>query len=215
MQLIKTTGIRGELSALLGYVMVVLSAQAATFERTIEAPNGVGDVVALTNALTELNALTDAARNDMRIWLRQGTYNLSGVYMTSTHHLQIKQSLRGLVAGLGDGPGDTILLGGGETEAHGVLSMEGGGNWGFNTISNLTLTGGWSTTDGGGINGAASIEYRNLIVSNNYAKGSANGTGGGGCFRGRAFNCLFADNHVTERWGGRPSGIWIQHPKRE
>ena len=174
----------------------------AAFVRTIEAPNGVGDVVALTNALTELNALADAGRSDMRVWLRPGTYNLTGVYMTSTHHLQVKQSLRGLVAGLGDGPGDTILIGGGETEAHGVLSMEGGGNWGFNTISNLTLTGGWSTADGGGISGSASIEYRNLIVSNNYAKGSGNGTGGGGCFRGRAFGCLFADNHCTDRWGG-------------
>jgi hypothetical protein len=39
------------------------------------------------------------------------------------------------------------------------------------------------------------------VVSNNYAAGGSNGTGGGGCFRGRAFDCLFANNK-TARWGG-------------
>ncbi|MBQ2631481.1 MAG: hypothetical protein IJG13_17525, partial [Kiritimatiellae bacterium] len=36
----------------------MLGASAAAQIYTIEAPNGVGDVVALTNALTQLNALS-------------------------------------------------------------------------------------------------------------------------------------------------------------
>jgi predicted outer membrane repeat protein len=174
--------------------------QAATFERTIKAPDGIGDVVALTNALAELSAASN--KDKMRIWLQKGTYDLRGVYMRSSHHLEIASAPGGLVAGLGDGPEETILLGGGEDGQHGVIYMNGGGNWGVNTISNLTITGGWTTSNGGGICGASSSVYRNLIVSNNYAKGTGNGAGGGGCFKGRAYNCLFADNHCTEQWGG-------------
>ncbi len=174
----------------------------AAFIRTIEAPGGVGNVTSLTNVLTEFNALSDNDRKNARIYLEKGAYNLSGVYMTSTHHLTVASSNGGLFAGLGDGPEETILLGGGETEAHGVLIFGGGGNWSFNTISNLTITGGWTTINGGGISGSSSVEYRNLIVSNNCAKGTGNGAGGGGCFKGRAFNCLFANNSTSERWGG-------------
>ena len=179
----------------------VLGASAA-FIRTIEAPGGVGDVVALTNVLTQFSALSDDDRKNARIWLQPGTYNLSGVYMNSTHHLSMSQSAGGLFAGLGDGPEDTVLVGGGETEAHGVLVMGGGGNFGFNTISNLTITGGWTTSNGGAVSGSSSSVYRNLIVSNNCAKGTGNGAGGGGCFKGRAYNCLFANNRTSERWGG-------------
>ena len=64
----------------------------AAYEATIEAPNGVGDVVALTNAMAEANALTDSSRASARIWLKPGLYNLSGVYMTSGSHLQFKVS---------------------------------------------------------------------------------------------------------------------------
>ena len=174
----------------------------AAFQRTIEAPGGVGDVTSLTNVLAEFNALSSDDRKSARIYLEKGTYNLSGVYMTGTHHLNVAGSQNGIFAGLGNGPEETILLGGGEAEAHGVLIFGGGGNWSFNTISNLTITGGWTSNNGGGINGSSSVEYRNLIVSNNCAKGTGNGAGGGGCFKGRAFNCLFANNRTSERWGG-------------
>ena len=60
---------------------LLLGAQAAN-EATIEAPNGVGDVVALTNAMTQANALSASDRANARIWLKPGVYNLSGVYMT-------------------------------------------------------------------------------------------------------------------------------------
>ena len=102
---------------------------SAAFIRTIEAPGGVGNVTSLTNVLTEFNALSDDARKSARIWLQPGIYNLSGVYMTSTHHLTVASSQGGLFAGLGDGPEETILLGGGEAGAHGVLVFGGGGNW--------------------------------------------------------------------------------------
>ena len=174
----------------------------AAFVRTIEAPGGVGNVTSLTNVLAEFNALSTDDRKNARIYFEKGTYNLSGVYMTGTHHITVASSQGGLFAGLGDGPEETILLGGGEAEAHGVLMFGGGGNWGFNTISNLTLTGGWTTANGGGISGGSSAVYKNLIVSNNFARGSGNGTGGGGCFSGRAYNCRFYNNRTSERWGG-------------
>ena len=87
---------------------------AQAYEATILAPNGVGDVVALTNALTEVNALSDSARSSARIWLKPGFYNLRGVYMNSASHLTISAAQHGLFAGLGAKPEDTVLLGGGE-----------------------------------------------------------------------------------------------------
>ena len=153
---------------------LALGAQAA-YEATIEAPNGVGDVAALTNALTEANALTDSARASARIWLKPGVYNLSGVYMTAGSHLQFKVSQHGMIAGLGEKPDDTILIGGGEAESHRVLALSGGGNFGWMTVSNLTVTGGWTSGDGGGIEGNCTSRYSHLIVSNNYAAGSNQG----------------------------------------
>lgn len=175
-------------------------ASGAAFVRTIEAPDGVGDVIALTNALTELAACSDMENS--RIWLKPGVYDLSGIYMTSSHHLSSPGGKGGILAGTGEDPSQTVLLGGGESEKHGVLTGCGGGNWGYYTISNLTVTGGWCAGSGGGINGAHSTAYRHLIVSNNYAATDSNGSGGGGCFKGCAYNCLFADNHATKRWGG-------------
>ena len=177
----------------------------AAFVRTIEAPNGVGDVVALTNALTELNALEESGRGNARVWLEPGLYDLRGVFMDSGNHLKLSAASGAMIAGLGDGPDKTILLGGGddaEKGRHRILSVSGT-NWGFTTVSNLTVTGGYTTDNGGGIcgNDSGSVQYYNLIVSNNYAVGS-NGGGGGGCMRGRAFNCLFADNGTAQRGGG-------------
>ena len=180
-------------------------AQAA-YVATIEAPNRVGDVVALTNAMAEANALTDSARANARIWLKPGVYNLSGVYMADGSHLQFKASQHGMIAGLGEKPDDTILIGGGEAEGRRVLALSGGGNYGWMTVSNLTVTGGWTAGNGGGIEGNGTSRYSHLIVSNNYAAGS-NGAGGGGCMRGRAEYCLFADNSVgTGNRGG--AAMW-------
>lgn len=179
-----------------------LNALSGPFERIIEA----GDVHSLTNALTELNALDQTARKDARIWLKKGLYNLSGIYMTDTHHLYVKGSSgsgdKGLLAGLAENRGDTILLGGGEAGKHGVLKIDDPGNYGVFTVSNLTVTGGWSPEDGGGIrvHSKGGVDYRHLIVSNNYAVGKD--YGGGGCCHGRAYNCLFENNRTGMNGGG-------------
>ena len=180
-------------------------AQAA-FVYTNEAPNGVGDVVALTNKIAEFNALS--SRTSGRILLKPGVYDLRGVYMNSSSHLKISSAQHGLFAGLGERPEDTVLIGGGESEAHRVLAVDGGGNYGWFTVSNMTVTGGWTTSNGGGIQGTASTRYSHLIISNNFATGS-NAAGGGGAIYGRAEYCLFANNKTgtgTEnKWGG---GFW-------
>ena len=175
-------------------------------EFTIEAPGGVGDVAALTNALAAINSMIGDAdgRRNAKVYLKPGVYDLSGVYMDTADksHLLTKDIQGGLIAGLGDGPEDTILLGGGSAEGHRVLYTSGN-NYGWMTISNLTVTGGWAASgNGGGIYGNASTRYCHLIVSNNYAKGGSNG-GGGGCYLGRAEHCLFAHNRVGgSRFGG-------------
>ena len=186
--------------------LCALDVLAAPFERTIEAPDGVGNVVALTNVLTEWSSLTSEQRKNvpLKIFLKPGVYDLSGIEMTPTHHLLIAScSETSLFAGLGESRDKTILVGGGESGGRGVIKAEGAGNWRYLTISNLTVTGGWTASNGGGICGpeGGTVVYRDLVVSNNYAAGSSNGTGGGGCFRGRAFDCLFANNK-TARWGG-------------
>ena len=52
--------------------LCALDALAAPFERTIEAPDGVGDVVALTNVLTEWSSLTSEQRKNvpLKIFLK-------------------------------------------------------------------------------------------------------------------------------------------------
>ena len=195
---------RTEVFAAIAFLLAPV-AQAA-YEVTIPAPNGVGDVVALTNALARANAMGEDAVNrlDARIWLEPGVYNLSGIYMKGKSHLYLLASQGGMIAGQGEKPGDTVLLGGGKAECHRVLRLEGGGNYDWMTVSNLTVTGGWvpSGYDGGGISGNGTTRYSHLVVSNNYAAGS-NGGGGGGCMRGRAEHCLFADNRIGgERFGG-------------
>ena len=177
---------------------------AAAKEYTIEAPGGVGDIESLTNALVDINKKILAERNNSKVWLKPGVYNLRGVSMSTgsgTGHLSIKDLNWGLIAGLGDGPEDTILLGGGKEDGLGVLCVSGN-NSGWMTISNLTVTGGWSSGNGGGICGNGTTRYSHLIVSNNYANGT-NGGGGGGCMRGRAEYCLFSNNRVGgSRYGG-------------
>ena len=126
---------------------------AAAKEYTIEAPGGVGDIESLTNALVDINKKVLAERNSSKVWLKPGVYNLRGVSMSTdsgTGHLSLKSLNWGLIAGLGDGPEDTILLGGGKEDGLGVLCVSGN-NSGWMTISNLTVTGGWSSGNGGGI----------------------------------------------------------------
>lgn len=181
---------------------------AEVFEATVD------DVVSLTNALTQMNELTDAGRKNARIWLRPGTYNLSGICMYSSDtygkgHLAIGLSQDGMIAGLGDGPEKTILLGAGAAEQCRVLVLKGGGgNQGYFTVSNLTVTGGYTPKSGGGIYNSSlanTQKLSHLIVSNNYAGGS-----GGGCHKARAEYCLFADNKADGSGSSTGGGLFTE-----
>ena len=185
-----------------------LALHAEVFEATVD------DVVSLTNALTQMNELTDAGRKNARIWLRPGTYNLSGICMYSSDtygkgHLAIGLSQGGMIAGLGDGPEDTILLGAGAAEQCRVLVLKGGGgNQGYFTVSNLTVTGGYTPKSGGGIYNSSlanTQKLSHLIVSNNYAGGS-----GGGCHKARAEYCLFADNKADGGGTSYGGGLYTE-----
>ena len=153
-----------------------------------------GDVVALTNAVRRLSGLSDAERVGASILLEPGLYDLTSVPISDVTYLPFTKPVRnGSLVGLGEGPGETILKGGGEAGGRRVVNLDGGsGGEGFFTVSNLTVTGGYLPGDwvtGGGINGAGTVVYRNLIVTNNYS-----GYAGGGCFEGRMFDCLVANN---------------------
>lgn len=181
---------------------LALSADGATYR--ISAPGGVGDVGALTNAIIELNAGNNTGS---KILLEPGVYDLRGVFTPIGGkpygaHLYFNTTCKnGLLAGLGATPGDTILLGGGETDKMRVLHIWSADAAKPTTVSNLTVTGGYSTGDAGGIYGSTSggLVLRDVVVSNNYAKGLA-----GGVLRAKMYNCLIADNHAfgTKNGGG-------------
>ena len=175
-------------------VCVLFAASLTAKEYIIEAPDGVGDVVALTNAFKKSHYASTA----VKILLKPGVYDLSGIKMDGSRHL-LCYALKAtsVIAGLGTNPGDTVLLGGGATDNCRIMDLYGGDV----TVSNLTVTGGYlsGNSDGAGINGGPNVCYRHLIVSNNYAKGSGGG-GAGGCMKGSAYNCIFVDNR-TGKYG--------------
>ncbi len=183
--------------------MVAVSFCAFGVEYVIEAPDGVGDVVALTNALNQCPTGGGTDTTGFTVKLKPGVYNLKGITMTSSSHLDLRQARDALFTGLGDSPEDTVLVGGGTNDNVRVINCVGGGNYWWYTISNITVTAGYSISDGGGIQGSGTTRYRDCIISNNFARGS-NGGGGGGAMRGQAVRCLFADNR-TEQHG---AGFW-------
>ena len=187
--------------------VVGVSALAGT-TYNIPSPNDVGNaaaIAALTNAITAINA---ANSTGTRILLAPGVYDLSGVTTTiggkvQGAHIYINTTCKnGLIAGMGETPGDTILLGGGETDKKTVMFI-----WTTNAnqptvVSNLTITGGWRAGDCGGLYGSThgGLIMRDCIVSNNYATGL-----GAGVLRVKAYNCRFADNTSSSKNGG---GFW-------
>lgn len=192
-------------AAMLALAMAVAaaSAEAATYE--ISAPGGVGDVTALTNAFAEVGK---SDTTGAQILLSPGVYDLRGTQIGSggAHWRLDKKMKNGLIAGTGATPGDTILLGGGETDKKRIFHIWSTDASKPTTISNLTITGGYTTSDGGGIYGSTTNYGGNLIlshviISNNYAKGS-NGAGGGGVIHVKAYDCLFADNTCGNQHGG-------------
>ena len=108
-----------------GYALTVPGVTVSGKNYTVGAPGGVGDVVALTNLLTQLNALSKNERDGSTVWLNPGVYNLKDVYMDNANHLVFSENQGGMIAGLGENREDTILLGGGEDGGHRVLSVKG------------------------------------------------------------------------------------------
>ena len=122
--------------------LIAIPAVAATTVFAAPQVYYVSDVTSLTNVLANLPDVTDDTYNGSRIELAPGVYNLAGVYMNEYSHLYVKHARDLLIAGMGKGPGDTVLLGGGAAGNHRVLELYGGGDSWWNTISNLTIAGG-------------------------------------------------------------------------
>ncbi len=183
--------------AMLAAAFAASAASAVTV--TIPSPDTVGNAAAVT-ALT--NACKNAGSNYYTIELEPGIYDLSGVSMASGTHLVVTATFYGVLRGKGDGPADTVLLGGGATDGCRVLNCSGKGA-GYFTVENLTVTCGNVTGSGGGIqNGGGYVRCVDCVVSNNVA------TMFGGGADGVSFNrCLVTDNHtVTGGGAARLSG---------
>ena len=189
----------------LAFATVLATGTAGAAVYNISAKDGVGDVDALTNAFAEVGK---ADTTGAQILLAPGVYDLGGTQIGSggAHWRLDKKMKNGLIAGTGKTPGETILLGGGETDKKRLFHIWSTDASKPTTISNLTITGGYTTADGGGIYGSqtnygGNLVLRHVIVSNNYAKGS-NGAGGGGVIHAKAYDCLFANNTCATQHGG-------------
>ncbi len=174
----------------------------------VPAPNGVGSVEGLTNALLAVKRLP-AVAHETCVKLEPGTYNLAGITNGNNHLSFAGKSAdtpAGLyLAGMGDSPADTILLGGGQADGRRVISISS------LTISNLTVTGGYlaAASYGGGIitTAAGYGTVVDCIVSNNYAAGAA-GNGGGGIWGAKLVrNCLIAGNKSNYGGGLRSCSV--------
>ncbi|MBQ6914485.1 MAG: right-handed parallel beta-helix repeat-containing protein [Kiritimatiellae bacterium] len=162
--------------------------------------NGTGNVVSLTNTIKCVSALSTRTK-DLRIVLDPGVYSLADTAMASGSHLYLNCPSGTILSGGGADRAETILLGGGSASSCRVAYFYNGGQ----TITNLTITGGYMpSSDGGGVT-ARAAGYGTVvdcIVSNNYAKGS-NGNGGGGLWGvGTVRGCLIANNTAAGVGGG-------------
>ena len=192
--------LKAKLSAFLVSVLVV--ATLAAKEYVIEAPNGVGNVVALTNAIAKINTGNNTGT---RLLLKPGVYDLSGIKssVSANVHLYFNTYCRnGLIAGLGENPGDVLLKGGGEADKKTVLYIWATDPANPTVVSNLTVTGGYRSGDAGGIYGSSygGLVLKYVNVTNNYATGL-----GAGVLRAKMYNCLIADNTSSGKNGG---GFW-------
>lgn len=188
-------------AATLAIAMAAAAMSEAADVYEISSENGIGNVTALTNAFAQVGK---ADTTDAQILLAPGVYDLRGTQIGSggAYWRLDKKMKNGLIAGTGATPGDTILLGGGEAEKKRIFHIWLTDSKLPTTISNLTITGGYTTADGGGLYGSdptygGNLILRNVIVSNNYAK-----AGGGGAIFAKAYDCLFADNTCGTQHGG-------------
>ena len=167
-------------------VLAALTAQAKVY--TTISEGGVGDVDSLTNAFAQ------AKGNFDEVAIAPGVYDLTGVKMDAENHLRLGGTGNPVfrkVYGLGATRDETVLIGGGETDGVRVLYAWGGGC----SVSNLTVTGGYSQGTGGGLYSQETCT--DCIISNNYAR-----NGGGGIHCAKVFCCLIADNRTSNGYGG-------------
>ena len=154
----------------------------------------VSNVMELTNACVQANS------NYNKIYLAPGIYDLSDIAMEEKSHIVMKGLNGGMIAGTGEKPGDTVLLGGGEEASRRVARFERSC-----VVSNLTVTGGYvpgSSDSGGGCATATTVSYVDCVFSNNYAKNFAGAIDGGA----GALRCLFKNNSSGASGGAlRPS----------
>ena len=176
--------------------LAVNEAGAAAVNEVFDVPaeNGIGDVVALTNVLTQATANFNTVR------LAPGVYDLTGTVMSpSDHHQLVWSSYSGKRIGTGAKPEDTVILGGGEADCCRLLK--------FNkicTVSNLTFAcayAAYDTQQSGGVASGSNGTFTDCVFSNNTAASAAVM----GRYYDKAdtkcvnnfYNCLFADNHAT------------------
>ncbi|MBR2837730.1 MAG: hypothetical protein IKE55_03000 [Kiritimatiellae bacterium] len=170
----------------------------------------VNDVTSLTNVLANLPDVTDDTYNGSRIELAPGVYDLAGVYMNDYSHLYVKHARDLLIAGTGDGPGATVLLGGGAAGNHRVLELYGGGDSWWNTISNITICGGYSTARGGAGAYSRSVAtmFVDCVISNNTSTFNDNSWAGGAVKNGCAVRTYFANNSSRMAGGAIECGAY-------
>ena len=185
----------------LRFAVLLASGLMALASGAVEYVIESGDVVALTNAFAELNK---AGTTNARLLLKPGVYDLSGTIIdtsgkTPGSHFRLDKKMKGgLIAGTGDTPGETIIKGGGETDKLRLFHFWMTDSSSPMVISNLTLTGGYSNSDGGAVFGSndsygGNLVLSHVIVSNNYAKVSSR------------LSKLHALSTVTTLWSLKPS----------
>ena len=180
-------------------VALAVCASFAADDIEIPAPGGIGDVAALTNALAHIGSY----RN---VLLRPGVYDLKDVEMASGSHLSLRAGGHGII-GLGDGPEDTVLLGGGSAAGCRILTLTGSNASSIACVSNLTLTGGYTSGNGGAFLGNNYAHAIDCVISNNYATGTWQ-EGGGAIEKGFARRCYFADNRTDGANGHHGGAMW-------
>ena len=150
--------------ALCAAVFVANEAGAAAVNEVFDVPakDGIGDVVELTNVLTQATA------NYNTIRLAPGVYDLTGIVMDPAGHHQLKISTYGgKFIGTGAKPEDTVVKGGGPADVCRLLSFGK-----ICTVSNLTFTGGYYDykNGSGGVVGNNTATFTDCVFSNNYAQ---------------------------------------------
>ena len=151
--------------ALCAAFLAVNEAGAAAVNEVFDVPaeNGIGDVVALTNVLTQATANFNTVR------LAPGVYDMTGTVMSpSDHHQLVWSSYGGNLIGTGAKPEDTVILGGGAEDCCRLLKLNK-----ICTVSNLTFACAYAASDtsqSGGVASSSNGTFTDCVFSNNYAR---------------------------------------------